>query len=336
MLDGSSALKKLLMAAAVTGLVGLPAVAQFGHFPSNTPTTGGGNSWPMNFGSTTGRFVQFLDATNSDLPTGTPLKITEVAFAPTGTTPFVCSSDFQMRMSHLNTTSTFTTVPDNVYANDLGPCPTNLINRTAGFNWGGTASAWNDFGTDCDFGWDGQSIILLEIRYRGQNTAQGVSCHSDTSIPRAWSNATTADNYVATTATLTSGSAGLKTRLGYVKDHICLVPETTQIGNSSAVSLVGFNPGESFKIAASLGQSPFSVGNCNICLTVDNIFLASLQPLPFFGGYNGIADGSGNGAGKFAPPAITALVGTCVYHAAVGVSTAGINCTNTAGTMLVP
>ncbi len=327
-------MKKLLLAAAVTGLVGLPAVAQFGHFPSNTPTTGGNNSWPMNFSSTTGRFVQFLIPANSDLPTGTPLKITDVALSPSSTTQFVCTSDFQLRMSHLNSTSTFATTPNNTYAADLGPCPTNLINRTGGFTWGGTASAWNDFGTDCDFGWDGKSTILLEIRYRGQNIAGGSPCKSD-AIPRVWSNSTSADNYVAATGS-PSASAGLKTRLTYVKDHICLAAETTQLGVGSAVSLVGFNVGESYQIAASLGQSPFSLGNCNICLTVDGVFYASLSALPFFGGYAGIADANGNGSGKFVPPAIPAIAGLCVYHAAVGVSRAGITCTNTAGTLLVP
>ncbi len=333
-------LTTLLFAAAAIALAVATTAAQFGHFPSDTPSSGTRNGWPWLFASTTGRFVQFLDPAKSDLSTGAPLKITDVAFAREGpqSTLFKCSRDFQLRMSHLNTTSTFTTAPSPTFADDLGPCPTNLIHRRTGFIYSTpTANVWHDIGTECDFGWDGKSIIVLEIRFRGHDTALGFSCWADSGIPRGWANAPTADNYDAPTATLTSASFGLKTRVAFVKDHICLVPETTQLGVGSLVSLVGFKPGSAFQIGASLGQTPTPVGNCNICLDADAILWASLNVgPPVFGRYAGISDANGNGTGRFRPPANPALAGLCIYHAAVGMSPVGTSCTNTAGTRLVP
>lgn len=336
-------MKSFALSVAAVGMLALPVVGQnYAHFPANTPASGGSNSFPMNFSSTTGRFIQFLDPTNStDLPTGTPLKITEVAFARSATNPtqFLCTGDFQMRMSALSAMSTFTSnsIPDPAFGSHLTGCPTELINSTSGFTYNApTQNAWQDFGTTCDFGWDGRSIIVLEIRYRGQVTSLGFSCRSDGGMPRIWANSTSADNFVAT-----SGSArrnlGLYTRLEYVKDHICLVPETTQLGASSPIALTGFSAGESYQIAASLGQTPFTIGNGMLCLTVDSVFQASvLIGGPIFGNYAGTIPASGNSGGTFAPPAIPALAGVCVYHAAVGLSGAGIAVTNTAGTMLVP
>ncbi len=332
-------MKRIAMSAAIAALLVGPAFAQnFGHFPSNTPTTGGGNSFPMNFSSTTGRFVQFLIPANSDLPTGTPLRITDVAFSPTATTQFMCSSDFQMRMSHLNTTSTFTTIPNINYASDLGPCPTNLINRVSGITWGGTANAWNDFGIDSSFGWDGQSTILLEIRYRGQSTAGGSSCRSDV-IPRVWSNTTTVDNFASTTGR-SSASGALKTRLTYTTSHVCLAPETAKLATVSPIRLTGFTPGGNYILAASLGQTPFplpATPSCTIALDLDGVFQASQTVgAPLFTNYTGQVAANGTATPTFRPPNFPVLVGVKVYHAAVGISGSIVSCSNTSGTELAP
>ncbi len=338
--------KKIVLSAAIAGLLAAPALAQnFGHFPSNTPTTGGGNSWPMNFSSTTGRFIQILNPLASDLPTGTPLKITDVALAPTSSTQFVCSADFQLRMSHLNTMSTFnttstvTTTPSATYAAELGPVPTNLINRVSGITWGGAASTWNDFGLDSHFGWDGQSAIVLEIRYRGQNTAGGSSCHSDPGIARVWSNTTSADNFVATTGS-PSSSSGLKTRLTYTTSHVCVAPETAKLGTPSPIFLTGFTPGGTYILAASLGQTPFplpATPSCTIALDLDGVFQASQTVgAPLFTNYAGQVAANGSATPLFQPPNFPVLVGVKVYHAAVGINGSIVSCSNTSGTQLAP
>lgn len=338
----NSPVTKLVMGVAVAGLLALPGVAQnFGHFPSNTPSTGGGNSWPLNFSSTTGRFIQFLDPAKSDLATGTPLRITDVAFSRNGTpSTFVCSSDFQMRMTHLNTASSFSTTPSSTYANELGPVPTNLIDRTSGYTYTApTPGVWQDFGIDTHFGWDGSSIIVLEIRYRGQNTSQGFPCWSDSQIARIWSNVVSNDNFVATTGS-PSSSLGLKTRLTYATDHVCLVPETAKLGVASPVRLVGFTPGGNYILAASLGQTPFALPatpSCTIALDVDGVFRASQTVgAPLFANYAGQVAANGTATPLFQPPNFPVLVGVQVYHAAVGINGSVVSCSNTAGTQLVP
>ena len=56
-----------------------------------------------------------------------------------------------------------------------------------------------------------------------------------------------------------------------------------------------------------------------------------------FNNYAGVVPATGNVGAKFAIPAIKALVGTCVYHAAIAYNAKGVTCTtNTAGTQLVP
>lgn len=331
-------MRRFLWTALAAGLAAMPIAAQnFGHFPSNTPTTGGGNSWPMNFSSTTGRFQQFLvPAASTDMPTGTPLKIVDVAWAPTSATTFTCSTDFQLRISNTGTTSSF--IPSATFASNCPTCPTNGINRTSGFTWGGTANAWNDFGLDAHFGWDGSSIICIEVRYRGQNTAGGSSCRSDL-IGRVWANSTSADNFVATTGS-PSGSAGLKTRLTYVTDHICIAPLQAKLGATSPVNLHGLTPGGSYIVAASLGQTPFRLPtspSCTIALDVDGLFKASqaVGP-PLFTNYSGVVPPSGNVIATFTPPNVPALAGLCIYHAAVGINGSVVSCTNTSGTELIP
>ncbi len=330
-------MRRFVWAALAAGLAVVPVAAQtYGHFPSNTPTSGGGNSWPMNFSSTTGRFQQFLVPARSDIPTGNPLKIVGVAWAPTSTLQFTCSADFQLRMTNTGSTASF--VPVSAFASNCPAVHTNLVNRTNGYTWGGTAGAWNDFTLDSHFGWDGSSVICMEVRYRGQNIAMGSSCYSD-QIGRVWANNASADNFVATTGS-PSGSAGLKTRLTYVTDHICIAPLQAKLGATSPVNLYGLTPGGSYILAASLGQTPFRLPaspSCTIALDVDGVFKASqaVGP-PLFSQYTGLVPASGNVIATFTPPNFPALIGVRIYHAGVGINSSVVNCTNTSGTELVP
>ena len=75
------------------------------YVPDSAPGAGSNNIWPFNMSSTTGRFIQILDA---KYLTGAPVKFTEVAFtrySSSGPTTFDVKQ-FQMRMSHTTTSST--------------------------------------------------------------------------------------------------------------------------------------------------------------------------------------------------------------------------------------
>jgi hypothetical protein len=316
-------------------LLAAPAVAQnYVYVTDNNPTTGGGNSWPFNFGSTTGRFMQILNASYLSTLAG-PWKVTEVAFSKYGDPPsypnsFVVSQ-FQMRMSH----TTVATPPSGSFAGISGPCPTELIDTSSGFTYAvPSKDVWTDIGTVLDFGWDGKSNICLEIRYRGQVTSLGFPCHSGT-IPRIWANSTAADNYVATSGSVGTGS-GLKVRLTVDPNNVLLAPDTASIGTTVGVVLVNAPAGSLYQVAASLGQTPLPLGKCTIGLTFDTVFLTSvLVGPPVFNGYGGQVSASGTATAKLSLPAIPALVGICAYHAAVLFDKSGIlGCTNTAGTLI--
>jgi hypothetical protein len=320
---------KCFVLLALLALLAGPALAQgYAYIPDNIPSSGGGNNWPLNFSSTTGRFIQLLDS--QYLPNA-PVKFVDVAFSRYSTTypSSFSAKQFQMRMSH-----TTRTVVTSTFANNFAPCPTNVINTTSGFTYAPpNINAWGDFGTTCDFGYDGKRSICLEIRYRGQVTSLGFPCRS-ASIARVWANGS-GDNWVAVTGS-TGSSGGLKTRLTYVKDNILLAPDTASIGTSVAVQGVNMAIGDFYQIGASLGQTPLSFGNCHICLDVDAILFASLLVgPPIFNGYAGTVPVGGSVNAKFAVPNLTALIGLCVYHAGVSYDNKGVTgCTNTAGTQL--
>lgn len=327
-------MKKCTLFLVLLVLVSVPATAQYIYVPDSNPGAGSNNIWPFNMSSTTGRFIQILEA--KYLPTA-PVKITEVAFtrySSSGPTLFT-AKQFQMRMSH----STSTCPLSLTFADHMAPCPTNLIDTTAGLTYSTpTQSVWTDIGTNCDFGYDGKRSICLEVRFRGQTTSDGFACWADgNGTPRLMSKLTTIDNYAAATGSNTWCTNGLKVRLTYDKSCILLAADAAPIGSTEGISIVNMPGGDMYQIAASLGQTCMNFGNCKVCLDVDGVFVASivLGP-PVFTNYAGLIPKSGNAVGKFLIPRIPALVGLCVYHAAVAYDPRiGITCcTNTAGMQL--
>jgi len=325
-------MRKGLLLFALFALLVVPAAAQgYAYIPDNNAASGGGNNWPLNFSSTTGRFIQLL---NIQYLPNAPVKIVDVAFSRYSTTypSSFQASQFQMRMSHTTRTAVSGTFADNFQA-----CPTNLIDTTSGFTYAPPAiNTWSDFGTVADFGFDGQRNICLEIRYRGQVTSLGFPCRSAT-IARVWANSTSQDNYVAVSGS-PSSSGGLKTRLTYVKDHILIAPDTIQIGGSGIINMYGFPGGSFYQLAASFGQNPLPLGPCTVFLDVDSLLILSiLTGPPIFVQYSGTVPATGTARAQLSVPASKALVGLCVHHAAVSYTGSGIQgCTNTGGTQLVP
>ncbi len=317
-------------------LVAGSVMAQKAYVPDSNPAAGSNNIWPWDMSSTTGRFIQILDA--KYLPNA-PVKITEVAFTRhsrfSRNTSFF-AKQFQMRMSHTTSKCPLSLK----FADHCAPCPTNLIDTSSGFTYSlPTGDTWVDIGTHCDFGYDGKRNICLEVRFRGQNTALGFVGWADGSgTPRLMSKLTTIDNYNAPVGSNTWCTNGLKVCLTYDKRCILLAPDTAKIGGSTPIQLINMPVGQFYQIAASFGQTPLTLGNCTICLNPDAIFWASIfGGPPIFNGYAGVVPSGGSTAGKFSVPNIPVLAGICVYHAAIAFGKGGIICcTNTAGSELAP
>jgi len=116
----------------------------------------------------------------------------------------------------------------------------------------------------------------------------------------------------------------------------CNASAALSVGTPGSVDLSGGPASDYFLIAASLGNTTtINLGACSVSLDVDEILKYSLLiGVPIFNGYSGTLV-AGVGAGTFAPPNMTALIGHDVYHAAVAYDLSGITaCTNTVKTTL--
>ena len=128
--------------------------------------------------------------------------------------------------------------------------------------------------------------------------------------------------------------------LGYymceMAGYTCNAPNALSIGTTGSITLSNGPATDFFQIAASLGNTTeIKLGPCSVKLNVDSVLLYSIMyGAPIFNGYKGTLVG-GIGSGKFNPPALVALVGLDVYHAAVAFGAGGITaCSNTVKTNL--
>jgi hypothetical protein len=298
--------------------------ADYAYGPSNTPTTGTCNSYPMGWGAE-GRFQMIVDA--KYLPS-VPVKITDMAFAPCNTTNFV-AKQFQIRMAHTTLTDFSSSLNFNT---NLGPCPIQVFNGPMA--WNAVKDTWSPFGQKCAFGYDGQRNLLIELRY--VSGVNGTSVHRDTVNPRLY--ASGSGSYNVSTGGTDPGptQAGPKVRLTLNGSYYLTVADTMTIGGNNPVSLTNFPPGQFYQIAASFGQMPIGLGRYTVCLAPDGLFFASLLVgPPVFNRYGGVLSICGTGQGMLSVPAIPALRGLCIYHAAIGYSKLGvIGATNTGGSQL--
>ncbi len=309
------------------------ASAQIAYVPDAMPSVGGSGNEPMNFPSTTGRYQQVLDA--QYLP-NQPVRFNAVAFAQAGLSPtqFQVSGDFQLRLAH-----TTLSCPTANLNNNMPPVPTDLAKVTNGYTYNAPQlSGWADFTTTQDFGYDGMSNLILEVRFRGQNTGLGFVCRTDSRIGRAWASSTSTDNFNASTGSM-SCSNGLKTRLVYVSTDVLLAPNTVQVGNTLGIGLSGLKSGDTFQIAASFTNTPLRLtASRTIHLGFDNLFRASVTVgPPIFNNYVNVVPAAGRTGASLRVPNFPALAGVAIYHAAVTVGNGMISgATNTAGTMIIP
>lgn len=116
----------------------------------------------------------------------------------------------------------------------------------------------------------------------------------------------------------------------------CNASSSLSIGSPGSIDLSGGPTADFYQIAASLGNATtINFGRCSIALNVDDVLRYSVTTgVPFFRGYRGQLS-SGAATATFAPPALPALIGVDIYHAAVALGQGGVtDCTNTIKTTL--
>jgi len=308
-------------------MAGSGLAQSFVHIPDNQPAAGTCNVYP--FGQSNFRFQMILA---SSFTPSTPIKITDIAFAPCSTTTTSWTSKgFQVRMCH-TTLQNFRGANDKCFDTNLCPCPTELYNGS--LQWPVSSNNWSPMGMTSSFGHDGQRNILIDIV--ALSNSAGFGCHRGNVIPRLWNFSNPPSPCGSTDGGTVEG--GLKIRLTYSPSCVLLAPDTASLGAAIPIQLVGAPVARLFQIAASLSQGPpLQVQNCRISLGLDNVLIYSvLFGAPIFNNYAGLVGPTGAATGKFVPPRIPALIGVCVYHAAIVIdSKQGVMCcSNTAGTQI--
>ncbi len=327
-------MKKSLICVALLLCICAGLTAQFVYNPSNTPATGGGNSWPFNL-YTKWRFQFIVD--KAILGTK-PLLITDIAFSgsysPSRT---FAVSDFQMRMGH-TTHKNFSGAGTTKFDDMIGPAPTEVYKRGA-IKWLCTYHVWSDIGLTSPFLYNGIDNVCVEIRYN-HTTSGGTVTLTDPSIARAYTHARyVADPFNAVNwyTPIPGEMMGPKHRLTVAPaPFTCNASAKQSVGTSGAISLSSGPATDLFQIAASMGNKvKIDLGKCSVYLDPDGVLYYSIMfGSPYFNGYSGTLVG-GAGQGKFSPPALPALVGLDVFHAAVAFNKGGVTaCTNTVKTEL--
>lgn len=297
------------------------------YVPTNNPSSGSCNTLPMNVPQI--RFQVIVDARY--LPSQ-PSRITDVALAPCGSGQR-SFQQFQLRIAH-------TPLPNfrngnTNFVRNLGPCPTEL--HSGSLVWNATGSTWSPFNVTGSFAHDGRRNLIVEIRYFG--ASGGVSCYRDSVVPRLY--AFGSGTYAAMTGTTEGGTsdAGPRLRLSTTTLFVLLAPDSLRLGQPGTLMASGLPGGQTAQFAASFAQAPvLNFGRCKLRLAVDGMFLFSVGGgAPVFTGYAAPITATGQLTATMTPPRFPALVGLCVYNAALAYGPGGIaGCTNTTATWLTP
>jgi hypothetical protein len=300
------------------------------YVPDNNLTTGSTNSAPFGFFSEW-RFQLLVDGVG--LP-ATPFRILDVGIVPQAGTTYT-ASQCQIRMTH-STLANFQN--DKNFNTNIGPCPTEVFNGPISFP--AANNQWSNLGLAGSFGFDGKRNLLCEIRLQNSSANVWLRTAADKplAIRRLMASGTGA--YSATTGSVDTLTSTGSPKLSFTIDPtvVLLGPDTVRLGAKGLIQLVQARAGDYYQMAASLGQMPINLGKYKLFVTPDNVFIYSvLYGVPIFNGYAGTVSALGTAPGTFIPPKIPALVGVCVYHAALTFDKAGLTgASNTAGLEIVP
>lgn len=306
-----------------------PTAQQEAFVPDSVTSAGVGQLMPFGLpGFASVRFQEIFPAAN--LP-NQPIRITALGVSRVLPGVAFSAQQVQVRMGH----TTVGLSPSTTFATNIGAFPTVLADESAGYTFDAPLVGWGDLPLTGSFGYDGVRDICFEFRYRGTASTVIALGAAFGALPRIYS-VNAPDNYAATSG-IAQPSGGLKFRLTYTTANVLLASDSVQLGNNATVTLHGVQPGANYAIAASFGQSPQTILGYTVRLDDDALFRLSLSGLAptLFQGYVGVADKVGTATATLSVPAVPALAGLAVYHAAITFGSNG-DATNTASTALVP
>ncbi|MBN2489478.1 MAG: hypothetical protein JXQ29_01325 [Planctomycetes bacterium] len=304
-------MSRTFLAIALCALVSAAAAADEIYVPGNNPTLGGGNNWPWNATtSSEWRYQLLFTATQLGHKAGI---IKDIAFAPT-TTGTHTSQKFEMTFSHTSATALSSTWAANL------PWPV-VVYPEGPLTWNPVRDTWSPLGLRQSFVYDGQSNLVVDLRYLGGAMSGGFTgvCHSDSgwsvTILRSWRYG--AGAYSGATALTASTTGGLITR--FTMDVVLLIGSgSTRPGGKVTLALQApADGGLPYQLGTSFGLGPTPIGARTLQLSLDDLLVVSVGgKLPaVFQNYSGRLDTKGEGQGAILIPNDRRLLGLRLHTA---------------------
>ena len=304
-------MNRLILTIAVLALVAAPVLADESSVPGNNPALGAGNYWPWDAGGKPEwRYQLLFTAAQLGHQAGV---IKDIAFAPI-TSGTHTSQKFEMTFSHTTSTLLVATWAANL------PSPVTVYPE-APLTWNPVQDTWSPIGLKRSFVYDGQSNLVVDLRYFGGAMSGGFTgfCHSDNgwnvTILRSWDNR--AGAYTGTTASSANRNLGLITR--FTIDVVLLVGSgSTRPGGKVTLALQApAQGGLAYQLGTSLGLGPTPIGTRTLQLSLDDLLVVSVNgKLPgVFQNYSGILDTKGEAQAAILIPNDSRLLGLRLHTA---------------------
>jgi len=280
--------------------------AQTGYFyvPNANPGAGACNGYPWSIHSEW-RFQMRIPAASLG---GAPFRITELAFAPCGSSNF-SSPQCEIRMGH----TTLTQFNRN-FDQNLGKTPSVLFNGP--LTWTLTGNTWCDVGLTGVFDYNGTDNLIVEVRYTSRSG--GTSCHTDGgTIERLYNFGSGA--YVSANGGSQIDKWAPNLRFTVVQ-AVLTGSGTPRPGNTIDLDILApADAGLPYQLATSLSTGPIVLGNRQIGLGPDDLLVVSIFGyLPsVFVNYAAILDANGKAKAKINLLNSPALVGLRLHSAFV-------------------
>ena len=300
---------RITLAVLVTLCLAATAPAGDTYIPDSTPS-GTCNvipfspTWPNANGEW--RYQAVMPAS---LMGGKPLLVSGFSLAPCGTGNFTTTT-FEIRMNNL---------PPNTHGSNMdtniGLAPS-VVKIAAPFAWNiTTTGTWQAIKLDCPHVYDGNSDLVIEVRYSG-GMAPGFIGMARAGVAQryyvfgagAYSNPTASG----------SGSAAFKVRL--TQADITPSSATPSIGTTVNLALDSFpNAGQLYVCASSFSQASIPIGCWTLPLALDDLFKVTTQNLlpSIFQNYQGTLDANGQATASVNIPNFGGLVGIAINTAFV-------------------